>query len=73
MGCINCAPPMLDHLAQLPVPQLDALATVFGLSAGPASDRFLVGLATLTLVAEVAEQQPLLCIVEDAQWLSAMS
>ena len=52
--------PMLDQLERLPVPQRDALATVFGLSAGPAPDRFLVGLATLTLFAEVAEQQPLI-------------
>ena len=49
-----CAP-LLDHLGRLPVPQRDALATVFGRSAGPAPDRFLVGRATLTLVAEVAE------------------
>jgi DNA-binding CsgD family transcriptional regulator len=67
-----CAP-MLDHLDRLPVPQRDALATVFGLSAGPAPDRFLVGLATLTLVAEAAEQQPLICIVDDAQWLDHAS
>ena len=52
-----CAP-MLDHLERLPVPQRDALATVFGLSSGPAPDRFLVGLATLTLLADAAEQQP---------------
>ena len=67
-----CAP-VLDHLERLPVPQRDALATVFGLSAGPAPDRFLVGLATLTLFAEVAEQQPLVCIVDDAQWLDDAS
>jgi hypothetical protein len=48
-----CAP-MLDHLGRLPAPQCDALATVFGRSPGPAPDRFLVGLATLTLFAEVA-------------------
>jgi DNA-binding CsgD family transcriptional regulator/tetratricopeptide (TPR) repeat protein len=65
--------PMLDHLDRLPVPQLEALATVFGLSAGPAPDRFLVGLAALTLFAEVAEQQPLVCIVDDAQWLDRAS
>jgi hypothetical protein len=53
-----CAP-MLDHLGRLPIPQRDALETVFGRTAGPAPDRFLVGLATLTLVAEAAEQQPL--------------
>src|SRR5215469_471687 len=64
---------MLDHLDRLPVPQRDALATVFGRSVGAAPDRFLVGLATLTLFAEVAEQQPLACIVDDAQWLDHAS
>jgi hypothetical protein len=64
---------MLDRLERLPIPQRNALATVFGLSEGPAPDRFLVGLATLTLLAEVAEHQPLLCIVEDAQWLDQAS
>jgi DNA-binding CsgD family transcriptional regulator len=64
---------MLDQLERLPVPQRVALATVFGLSAGPAPDRFLVGLATMTLLAEVAEQQPLACIVDDAQWLDQAS
>jgi DNA-binding CsgD family transcriptional regulator len=67
-----CAP-MLDHLGLLPAPQRDALATVFGRSAGAAPDRFLVGLATLTLFAEVAEQQPLACIVDDGQWLDQAS
>src|SRR6516164_2806099 len=67
-----CAP-LLDHLDELPSPQRDALATVFGLSAGPAPDRFLVGLATLTLVAQAAEQQPLACLVDDAQWLDGAS
>jgi DNA-binding CsgD family transcriptional regulator len=65
--------PMLDHLDRLPVPQRESLATIFGLHAGPAPDRFLVGLATLTLFAEVAEQQPLVCIVDDAQWLDHVS
>src|SRR5215218_7649793 len=59
--------PMLDHLERLPIPQRDALATVFGRSSGPAPDRFLVGLATLTLFAEVAEGRPLICIVDDVQ------
>ena len=67
-----CAP-MLRRLDCLPVPQRKALETVFGLSTGPAPDRFLVGLATLTLFAEVAEQQPLICIVDDAQWLDHTS
>jgi len=67
-----CAP-MLDQLEQLPVPQRDALATVFGLSIGLAPDRFLVGLAALTLFADVAEQQPLLCVLDDAQWLDRAS
>ena len=65
--------PMLDHLDRLPPPQREALATVFGLSAGPTPDRFLVGLASLTLFAEVADEQPLLCIVDDAQWLDSAS
>jgi DNA-binding CsgD family transcriptional regulator len=65
--------PMLEHLDRLPVPQRNALAVVFGRSVGPAPDRFLVGLATLTLVAEVAEQRPLVCLVEDAQWLDQAS
>jgi DNA-binding CsgD family transcriptional regulator len=67
-----CAP-MLDHLDRLPVPQREALATVFGLGVGAAPDRFLVGLATLSLLADVAEQQPLICIVDDAQWLDQAS
>ncbi len=67
-----CAP-MLDQLGRLPAPQRDALATVFGRSAGAAPARFLIGLATLTLFAEVAEQQPLACIVDDAQWLDHAS
>ncbi len=67
-----CAP-MLDHLERLPVPQRDALATVFGLSTGPVPDRLMVGLATLTLVAEAAEPDPLICFVDDAQWLDHAS
>jgi DNA-binding CsgD family transcriptional regulator len=65
--------PLLERLDRLPVPQRDALATVFGLSAGPAPDRLMVGLATLTLVAEVAGRDPLICIVDDAQWLDQAS
>jgi DNA-binding CsgD family transcriptional regulator len=62
---------MLSLLDRLPGPQREALATVFGMSAGAAPDRFLVGLATLTLLAEAAEEQPLVCIVDDAHWLDS--
>jgi DNA-binding CsgD family transcriptional regulator len=67
-----CAP-MLDHLDRLPIPQRNALATVFGKETGPAPDRFLVGLAALTLLSEIAEPRPLLCLVDDAQWLDEAS
>jgi DNA-binding CsgD family transcriptional regulator len=67
-----CAP-MLGHLEHLPSPQRDALSTAFGLSAGPPPDRFFVGLAVLSLLADAAEEQPLVCIVDDAQWLDRVS
>jgi DNA-binding CsgD family transcriptional regulator len=67
-----CAP-MLDRLDRLPPPQRAALGTVFGLSEGPTPDRFLVGLAALTLFADVAEHRPLVCLVDDAQWLDQVS
>jgi DNA-binding CsgD family transcriptional regulator len=65
--------PMLDRLESLPAPQRQALEIVFGVSAGAAPDRFLVGLAVLSLFSEVAEERPLLCVVDDAQWLDQAS
>src|SRR3954463_11280173 len=63
-----CAP-MLDRRDRLPAPQRQALEIVFGLNAGAPPDRFLVGLAVLSLFSEVADDRPLLCVVDDAQWL----
>ena len=67
-----CAP-LLDRLERLPAPQRDALRVVFGLSTGPVPDRFLVGLAVLSVLSDTAEQRPLLCVVDDAQWLDQAS
>jgi DNA-binding CsgD family transcriptional regulator len=67
-----CAP-MLDRLEALPVPQREALRTAFGISAGSAPDRFIVGLAVLGLLSEVAGQQPLVCLVDDVRWLDRAS
>ncbi|WP_405534057.1 AAA family ATPase [Streptomyces sp. NBC_00075] len=67
-----CAP-LLAGLDQLPEPQRDALGTAFGLRGGAAPDRFLVGLATLSLIADAGGNRPLVCLVDDAQWLDRAS
>ena len=65
--------PMLDHFERLPLPQGNALRTAFGISAGPTPDRFFIALAVLGLLSEVAEEQPLICLVDDEQWLDRAS
>jgi DNA-binding CsgD family transcriptional regulator len=65
--------PMLGSLQHLPPPQRDAVRTAFGMSSGPVPDRFLVGLGVLSLLSEVAEEQPLVCLIDDEQWLDRAS
>jgi DNA-binding CsgD family transcriptional regulator len=65
--------PFLDGLDGLPVPQRQALGSAFGLVAGPPPDRFLVGLAALTLMTDAAAERPVLCLVDDVQWLDQVS
>jgi DNA-binding CsgD family transcriptional regulator len=65
--------PVLDRAGRLPGPQRQALETAFGLSGGPVPDRFLVGLAVLGLVSEAAAERPLVCVVDDEQWLDRAS
>jgi DNA-binding CsgD family transcriptional regulator len=67
-----CAP-LLEGHTRLPAPQRDALRIAFGMGPGPTPDRFLVGLAVLNLLSDAAEQQPLLCVVDDEQWLDRAS
>ena len=67
-----CAP-LLDGLGHLPGPQRDALRTAFGLSTGGRPDRLVVGLAALSLLGEIARERPLICLVDDTQWLDRAS
>ena len=67
-----CAP-LMDHLDELPEPQREALNVAFGRGVGPTPDRFLVGLAVLSLIAAAANDKPLLCVIDDAQWLDQVS
>ena len=65
--------PVLDRLGRLAYPQAAALSGALGLSAGSVQDRFLIGVAVLSLLAEAAEEEPLVCVVDDAQWLDRPS
>jgi DNA-binding CsgD family transcriptional regulator len=65
--------PLMDRVEHLPVPQRDALRTAFGLGSGAAPDRFLVGVAVLSLLSDVAGERPLICLVDDEQWLDRAS
>ncbi len=67
-----CAP-LLDHLVELPAPQREALEIAFGMNGGASPDRFFVGLAMLSLLSDSAAERPLLCVVDDAQWLDQAS
>jgi len=65
--------PFLERVDRLPEPQADALRTAFGLSPGPQPDRFLVGVSVLGLLADAAAARPLVCLIDDAQWLDRSS
>jgi predicted ATPase len=67
-----CAP-VHDFVDRLPAPQRDALEITFGVRAGAGPDRFLIALATLSLFSEAAQERPLLCVIDGAQWLDHAS
>ena len=71
--CISCVRGCSTVATRLPEPQSDAIATAFGLNSGPQPDRFLVGLAVLSLLSDAAEEHPLVCLVDDVQWLDRSS
>jgi DNA-binding CsgD family transcriptional regulator len=72
-GLHQLCTPLIGHAESLPTPQREALQTALGLADGPAPDRFLVGLAVLGLLSEAAEERPLICLVDDEQWLDRAS
>lgn len=72
-GLHQLCSPLLDRLDLIPPLQREALQTTFGMSSGPTPDRFLVGLAVLSLLAEVAAARPLLCLIDDEQWVDRAS
>ncbi|OBG83310.1 LuxR family transcriptional regulator [Mycobacterium sp. E802] len=72
-GLHHLCAPLLGRLGEIPEPQRDALEVAFGRGVGPAPDRFLVGLAVLSLLAAAADEKPLLCVIDDAQWLDQVS
>src|SRR3712207_7388033 len=72
-GLHQLCSPLLQWLDKLPAPQREAIEIVFGLRAGAAPDRFFVGLAVLGLLAAAAEERPVLCVVDDGQWLDQTS
>lgn len=72
-GLQHLCAPILDGLGQLPDPQREALSIAFGLGVGPVPDRLLVGLAVLSLMSHAAERQPLICVIDDLQWLDHAS
>ncbi len=72
-GLQQLCSPLIHHLDRLPEPQREALNVAFGRTGGPTPDRFLVGLAVLSLMAAASADRPVLCIIDDAQWLDQVS